>query len=235
MSSPDDRDTAKAALRDLAERGRARDSRSTTKPPPLSSEQLARDPEVRLRRTISMWGGARWWIVLIVLAVPTPALIDVVGREVSSTVGYSLPAVMLGCSFAIAGLARLYTDWKVRREHAWVRALPYELVGYPRLLGVKPREDETYLELRLAFIDGPPADLAAILHGFDPELVEGADCYVRERPAEVGKLLPYDLNRRVRSWVHRLVAEVLAPLHAAHRLRSVDVRLVVADRESPEV
>jgi len=221
----DDREAARQALDDLKERGRA--PRRSGKAPP-SPDQLARQRAVRLRRSITAWATLRWWLVLIVLAIPTPSLIGVVtGDSPPAAVFYLAPVGLLVCAFGVAGLAHLYSDRKVRSERAWARALPFELAGYPDLLGDAPGADTTYLEVRLEFADRAPPDLAEILRGFDPELGEGGGWFVRERPAEVGRVLPFDLNRKVRWWVRRFVPEVLAPLHAAHRLRRVELRLVV--------
>jgi len=163
---------------------------------------------------------------MIVLAFPT---LVIVTDEVSGTAVYVVLLAALGCGLVLPVLAHLYADWRVRQEWAWARSLPYELDGYPGLLGVKPGKNWTHLEVSLRFADGEPDDLAEILRGFDPELERAERWFVRDRPAEIGKILPFDLNRRVRWWVRRFVSEVLAPLHTAHRLRFVELRLVACD------
>jgi len=217
---------AKQALHDLAARGRARASPRSAQQAPLTGEQLARDRNMRLRRTVSMWAGVRWWLVFIVLLFPT---ISISTEQVSGTAAYLVPVAALLCCLLVPPVAGRYADWRVRKEWSWAGALPYELVGYPRLLEVKPGRSATSFEIRLEFVDGAPGDLMAILRGFDPELEESRGCFVRDRPAEIGKIVPFDLNRRVRRWVRRFVPEVLTPLHTAYRLRRVELRLVPFD------
>jgi hypothetical protein len=141
------------------------------------------------------------------------------------------------------GLGRLswraMRRWVERRpaaERAWAESRPYQLTGYPALLETRPKrpnwgqDGHTTLDVALRFSGEPPANLAAILRGFDEELSGTEVRFHRPSPYDTvttrrnRTVNVLDTNTNVRSWVHRF-DRVLTSLHDAHGLEWVRLSL----------
>ncbi len=145
-------------------------------------------------------------------AAPCVAGIALAGLHVNSLVGWVAFSVGLMVASYVLGLA--LADRAVEREHAWASDLPFELPGYFDALA---KEMAIGVSVTLTFEgEPPPAELVAnVVAAFDGEAkVDGSIT----RP-----FLCLAGTGAIRRWLHRLVAEVLLPLHAAHPLAKVQV------------
>lgn len=128
----------------------------------------------------------------------------------------------------VFGLPLLYLPFKYRYMMKWEKSLPYDLLGYPEILGSEPpKRDESTLTVRLDFAGVSPADLDAIMRGFDPDVtVRGRRLSrpwpIRETHSKSGYRRDNSAtNYPVHKWVRRFEREVLRPLHTAHGVTRV--------------
>jgi hypothetical protein len=148
----------------------------------------------------------------------------------------------LGLALLIGGLVtsnavKRVTPAQLEAERAWASGLPFRLEGYFDILA-QPGEKECHLDAVVAWTPGA----AGIDHGivldvwraFDPkatshhgphgELGVKTGPIVTEgwRNGQRGVLYTYG-NAKIPLYVHRLVAQVVLPLHRRHALASVSL------------
>ena len=222
---------------------RLREKRERTPAPaprtPAASPVALDDGERRLRRSLTRLGelvssGDVWYVVPFSLGFfgfwgwfitrwPVWIVLPLAGGFFPAISYVILPLYVHG----LAGLAR-----------RWARELPYQLRGYPELLGKPPRRNErgsgghAWLELTLTFAGKLPRDLDEVLRAFDPRLSStGRGAFERQSPVSEQysksgtRRANLDTNWEVHRWVRRLHRRVLRHLQAAHRLQSVEVKL----------
>jgi len=122
--------------------------------------------------------------------------------------------------------------WLVRRERAWLQALPFPVRGYFRTLGQVP-EEERRVRVRIEFRGEPPE--REVLEGLFGRVTvpatarltdgKGAGWRAESGPIHSPSFEDVDpTNGAVLGWMRGVVEEVLLPLHAVHPLQSVEFR-----------
>lgn len=263
--SAENTERARRALEALkaknAEHAREREAKAKTEHTAEQSVEQAeaKEREARLLRSSSVWGDVDL-IGLLPLA-GLPAFWGILYFGVSGRPLYAalLPVGLVLAVFAVKLWGQDWARRVARREEEWARSLPYALDGYPEALAVRPAsggstffhkldgDEHRILSIELELADGTvPADLGAIMTGFDPELgtsnpllkddddwfharesrlVEEPNVFLRLSPVTTSRHSVEDHNRAVRDWVRRFEREVLRPLHARRPLARVTVRL----------
>jgi len=143
--------------------------------------------------------GARWWVLGWML----------LGGAIG---GFFVGRLLLGPRY-------------VRGEAAWLRALPFPVRGYFRVLGDTPSE-ERFVRVRITFrraaperevLEGLAGRAAATLDGGG-----GLRWTVRSTAIRTPAVDDVEMtNLQVLSWMRGMISEVLLPLHDAYPLRSV--------------
>ncbi|MFL5539823.1 MAG: GNAT family N-acetyltransferase [Longimicrobiaceae bacterium] len=122
--------------------------------------------------------------------------------------------------------------WLVRRERAWLQALPFPVRGWFRTLGQAP-EEERRVRVRIEFRGEPPE--REVLEGLFGRVAipatarlaagQGASWRAESGPIRSPAFEDVDpTNGAVLRWMRGVVEEVLLPLHAVHPLQSVEFR-----------
>jgi hypothetical protein len=250
-----DQNQARAALDGLVAKGKQPkrvNPAPRTKPAP-SPTAMARK---RLLRSITWWGDFVFAAEALYAVIPSFALLGF-GVGVAALrlpVAVALPAGALFPLVLSWVIVPSYAYLKLAWLRRWSRGLPYRLEGYPELLELKPRKREskhamyemmpaqvrpkfdpeghTRLRLVLEFSGTKPADLTAILNGFDPDLhLDAEGAYTRESPVSEtyskggSRSDNYDDNFKVHKWIRRCHRKALRHLAAAHGLESTQVSL----------
>lgn len=150
-----------------------------------------------------------------------------------SIAGPRAVAVGLGGTLVIPFLyfpARRWTALReLRRECAWLRALPFPVRGYFWLLCSSPSEERTATVRFALWDDGPGEDIVRGLAGRSG----GAVRVTRRRggwEVESGTIRSFTAtdvdptNGPLLAWMRSVITETLLPLHAEHRITSVRFR-----------
>jgi hypothetical protein len=240
MSEPAPIGEAEARLAALAAEGRERQAAA------LAAEKAeARRIERRERREVERLG--RGYVAGALLERPRgkalPLLYIAMGMVVAGTVLLVFPdlvglrqpfwaAVGLGLiGLAIAGFFGgrwLLAPRLVRRERAWLQALPFPVRGYFRTLGNSP-EEERQVRVRIVFRgDAPEREVLEGLFGrvvfpATARLTGGQGSRWRAESGPIRSIVMEDMdptNGPVLSWMRVVVEDVLLPLHAAYPIRS---------------
>jgi hypothetical protein len=220
---------ARAQLRELAADGQA------------AAGHVASDRDARRRAAVraeerrrfkllaqACMHGARWHLPLVLVSVlglcGGGALLMALGGGTTASVVVGVGLIWLGAGIPFAVVALMRTR-VVAAERARVAALPFELAGWERALGVDPRSGT--LTLTLAFAGEPPErDLLEGLCGrLDATLREaagrGATIVSAELSADGGD--GPDTNAMFYRWLRRAIDDVLVPLHRGYPLARVEV------------
>jgi hypothetical protein len=138
-------------------------------------------------------------------------------------------ALLLGAIAGFFGGRLLLGPRYVRGEAAWLRALPFPVRGYFRVLGETPSE-ERFVRVRILFRHAAPE--RQVLEGLAGRLVYPAtatldggtglrftirSAAIRTPAVDDGEIT----NRQVLGWMRGMIREVLLPLHEAYPMRSV--------------
>jgi hypothetical protein len=213
---------ARRKLDAVKARGAARAVAPTSAPPPSSSPDGA-GWERRLRVARS----ADWLVALHPVAVFSATLF---GLAIMSIVTLNLlPAVdgtaeWVGLALVVLVVAASYLTARGRIT-AWAASRPYVLTGLIAALE-KPPTRVTDIVLTLRFVTAAPPDLVAILTSFDPELTVSAGTARRRiERTPWGRGGVDHQHHKVYAWLRRCDREVLVPLHRAHGLVEVGIRL----------
>jgi len=135
--------------------------------------------------------------------------------------------LLLGAIGGFFGGRLLLGPRYVRGEAAWLRALPFPVRGYFRVLGETPSE-ERFVRVRIHFRHAAPE--REVLEGIAGRLVYPAtatldggglrwtlrSAAIRTPVVEDGEIT----NRQALGWMRGVIDEVLLPLHEAYPLRS---------------
>ncbi|MFL5381735.1 MAG: hypothetical protein ACJ8GN_04400 [Longimicrobiaceae bacterium] len=122
--------------------------------------------------------------------------------------------------------------WLVRRERAWLQALPFPVRGYFRTLGQAP-EEERRVCVRIDFREEPPERevleglLGRVAYPASARITGGKGASWRAESGPIRSPAFEDVdptNGAVLGWMRGVVEEVLLPLHAVHPLQSVEFR-----------
>jgi hypothetical protein len=136
---------------------------------------------------------------------------------------------------AIAGFfggRMVLAPWLVRRERAWLQALPFPVRGYFRTLGRVP-EEERQVRVRIDFQGEPPERelleglLGRVTYPASARITGGKGARWRAESGPIRSPAFDDVdptNGAVLGWMRGVVEEVLLPLHAVHPLQSVEFR-----------
>ncbi|WP_096332616.1 hypothetical protein [Nannocystis exedens] len=142
-------------------------------------------------------------------------------------------AVLLLGVLGVAFLEPVAGDGRIARERAWLAARPFPVRGYFEALQQRPVSGAVLLAQVWFAGDAPPLDLVQGVLGridagasvqptggrglvLQSSLISGAT------GTRVNKV-PVYRNHRIVPYVHRLVDEVLAPLHATYPIDQVDL------------
>ena len=142
-------------------------------------------------------------------------------------------AVLLPGALGVAFLDPVASDGRVASERAWLAARPFPVRGYFEALQQRPVAGAVLL-VRLRFAgETPPLDLVqGVLGPVDADAsvqpAGGRDLVMRSglvsgvTGIRINKV-PVYRNHRIVPYVHRLVDEVLAPLHATYPIDQVEL------------
>lgn len=141
-------------------------------------------------------------------------------------------AVLLLGALGVAFLDPVAGDARVASERAWLAARPFPVRGYFEALQQRPVAGAVLLvQLRFAG-ETPPLDLVqGVLARIDPDAgVQSAGGGLVLQSGRVSGVtgirinkVPVYRNHRIVPYVHRLVDEVLAPLHATYPIDQVEL------------
>jgi hypothetical protein len=143
-----------------------------------------------------------------------------------STLGLGM-VLFSACGFFVARWLRGLRQTRVEAE--WLRALPFPVRGYFRVLQAGP-EEERYLTVRLSFRDTAPD--AEILNGMlgrvqypaSVRLTGGNGLRWTARSGPIRSFVSDEVgpsNAPALGWMRVVIADALYPLHQVHPLRGV--------------
>jgi len=166
-------------------------------------------------------------IPLAVLAFILPVLFVLV--DLWSVAGLSLGLLVW---FGADEVPRVRARWLERVERDWLRALPFPVRGYFRVLGDPPVE-ERRIRVRIRFRGAAPE--RAVMEGFlrrvyipaTAHLTGGAGPTWTVESGPIRTMMFEDgsqTNVSSLSWMRSVIDVALLPLHEAHPLRGVEFR-----------
>ena len=177
--------------------------------------------------------GSRWRaaaLVLVVAGVAGPVAATVLDVDV---LGWGAPALFVGVALLLWGPRA--SRARVSAESEWVRSLPFPMDGYFEVLGDKPALGMNLI-VSITWREPPSAPSEATLQGMlglvDPgarvlscdaakATVRSDSISGRTRIRAPGGFI--HRNTRLVSYVHRLVEQVLFPLHRGGLLQRVSL------------